>query len=212
MDYFEAARELAKGLMSGERQSAAHRLDHIEHVLLNVSEIAAHYPPTDMKVLRLAALLHDVDQPYDRKEENVELSTRDAAKLLHEVGCPSQKADRVLKMISEHSTEGIKRPASLEAGTLFDADKLDGLGASGIARVFALFGQRGQSPLDAVPWYLHKVELAIKDMQTAEGRDLALERVKYAFDFLDRIEEENRLAGSKPQFRPYLKGMSKADE
>ncbi|HWQ18243.1 MAG TPA: HD domain-containing protein [Methanotrichaceae archaeon] len=98
MDYFEAARELAKGLMSGERQLAAHRLDHIERVPLNASEIAARYPQADMEELRLAALLHDVDQPYDRKEEHVELITRDAVKLLHEVGCPSQKADRVLKI------------------------------------------------------------------------------------------------------------------
>ncbi|HWQ18242.1 MAG TPA: hypothetical protein VN455_00570 [Methanotrichaceae archaeon] len=69
----------------------------------------------------------------------------------------------------------------MEAGILFDADKLDGLCASSISRVFALFGQRVQSPLDAVPWYLHKMELAIKDMQTAEGRDLTLERVEICF-------------------------------
>ncbi len=79
-----------------------------------------------------------------------------------------------MQIISEHSTERLANwPTTIEAKILFDADKLDGLGASGIARVFALFGQKGKTLLEAVSWYLHKIELSKENMQTEEGRSMA---------------------------------------
>lgn len=192
-DYLDAVREKVIFLLKSNSQSVAHRMDHVQRVTANALEIAGHYPEADPDLLRLSALLHDVCQPFDRKEEHVDLSVEAARRILEDVGYP-HRAGKILQIISEHSTERLANgPTTIEAKILFDADKLDGLGASGIARVFALFGQKGKTPLEAVPWYLHKIELAKENMQTEEGRSMAEEKAKYVIEFLEKIKEENRI-------------------
>lgn len=193
MDYFEAVLSRVRALINSDNQSVAHRMDHIQRVLLNICDIASYYPEADLELLKLSALLHDICQPYNRKEEHVKLSVNLAKEILEEVGYPAKSAEQVLRIISEHSTEclTVSRPTSIEARILFDADKLDGLGASGIARVFALFGQRGMTPVEAVPWYLHKMKLAGDNLQTEQGRRIAEEQSKYVLDFIERIKAEN---------------------
>ncbi|HSD58998.1 MAG TPA: HD domain-containing protein [Methanotrichaceae archaeon] len=194
VDCFEVIKENVRALINDETQSVAHRMDHMQRVTANALEIASHYPDADLELLRLAALLHDVCQPFDRKDEHVDLSVKAARKILEEVCYPPDRAEKVLRIISEHSTENMdRRPTTIEAKILFDADKLDGLGASGIARVFALFGQKGKTPLEAVPWYLHKMEMARENMQTEKGRRMAKERARYVIEFLEKIKEENRI-------------------
>ncbi len=200
MDCFNAVKDKVAAQVNHDRQSVAHRMDHVQRVLQNAYRIASHYPEADLELLKLGVLLHDVCQPFDRKEEHVELSVEIARKILDEIGYPSDRAERVLQIISEHSTECLdaRRPTSLEARILFDADKLDGLGANGIARVFALFGQRGRTPLDAIPWYLGKIEMAGDNMQTTEGRQMAADSVKYVLNFIERIKAENGMRDKNP--------------
>lgn len=179
--------------MSRSTQSVAHRMDHLRRVVRNARAIASGYPDVDYEILELAALLHDVEQPPDRKAEHVELSLVEAANILSAAGASAETRTRVLSAISEHSTEliGRTRPSSLEARILFDADKIDGLGCTGIARVFALFGQLGRSPLEALPWYRAKIRTSIENMQTPEGRREFLNRLSYVESFLDEMEREN---------------------
>ena len=195
MDYFDAVLDKVQILINNDNQSVAHRMDHIQRVLLNVCDIASYYPEADLEILKISALLHDVCQPFNRKEEHVKLSVNMARGILQEVGYPIERAEKVLGIISEHSTEclDVSRPTSIEAKILFDADKLDGLGASGIARVFALFGQRGMTPQEAVPWYLHKMKVAGENIQTEQGRRMAIARSRYVLDFIERIKAENNL-------------------
>ncbi len=154
-------------------------------------QIAKNYKNVDLELLKIAVILHDVCEPYDKKEKHVELSVKVAKRILEKVGCPKEKARRVLEIISQHSTEKIQKPKSLEAKILFDADKLDGLGASGIARVFALFGQQGKEPERAIEWYERKIEIALKNMQTKEGKNLAKKELKFVREFLKRFKREN---------------------
>lgn len=137
MDFFEAVLDRVRSLINDDNQSVAHRMDHIERVVSNTSDIASYHPEADLEILKLSALLHDICQPFDRKEEHVKLSVNAAREILEAVGYPADRAERILRVISEHSTESISvsRPTSIEASILFDADKIDGLGASGIARV-----------------------------------------------------------------------------
>src|ERR1700744_1407087 len=118
----------------------------------NALKIAATIEGVDDEILELAVLLHDVDQPAGRKAEHVELSLRAAEEILRQADCPSDRANNVLAVIAEHSTEHIRtiKPSTSEARILFDADKIDGLAAVGIARVFSMFGQMGLPPFDAV--------------------------------------------------------------
>ena len=173
-------------------QSVAHRFDHIERVMRNALMIAATFERVDYEILELAVLLHDVDQPVGRKAEHVALSLRVAETILRQADCPSDRVNNVLTVIAEHSTEHVRtiKPSTDEARILFDADKLDGLSAMGIARVFSLFGQMGLPPLEAIPWYRRKIEIASEHIQTDEGRRLFLLRLPYVQQFLSEMESE----------------------
>ena len=183
--------EVIKRVRNSE-QSVAHRFDHIERVMRNALKIAATIESVDYEILELAVLLHDVDQPAGRKAEHVALSLRAAEQILRQVGCPGDRANDVLAVIAEHSTEHIRtiKPSTDEARILFDADKLDGLGAVGIARVFSLFGQMGLPSFEAIQWYRRKIEIASEHIQTDEGRRLFLLRLPYVQQFLSEMESE----------------------
>jgi uncharacterized protein len=178
--------------LNNPEQSVAHRFDHIERVLRNALIIAATIEGVDYEILELAVLLHDVEQPSGKKAEHVELSLQAAKEILHQAGCPADRASRVLSVIAEHSTEHVRtiQPSTNEAKILFDADKLDGLGAIGIARVFALFGQMDQPPFAAIQWYRGKMDIALEFIQTDEGRRLCQSKLSYVQHFLTQMESE----------------------
>jgi uncharacterized protein len=180
--------------VSNPGQSVAHRFDHIERVMQNALAIATTIDGVDHEILELAVLLHDVEQPAGKKAEHVELSLRAAEEILKQAACPDDRAKKVLRVIAEHSTEHVRtiQPSTNEAKILFDADKLDGLSAVGIARVFALFGQMDLAPLQAIEWYKQKIEIALEYIQTAEGRRLCGSRLPYVQQFLSQIESDAR--------------------
>jgi uncharacterized protein len=163
----------------------------------NAIMIAATMNDVDRELLELAVLLHDVEQPAGRKRDHVQLSVRTAGLMLREAGCPIERATQVLEVIAQHSTEHVEtvHPSSNEAKILFDADKLDGLGAVGIARVFSLFGQMGRIPFDAISWYREKISISLKHLQTEEGRRMFELRMRYVEEFLLQMEAEASESG-----------------
>jgi uncharacterized protein len=196
----DRVRDNVRTLYAADVQSVAHRMDHIERVLENTRKIADYFPEADRELLTIATLLHDVTSPFNRKEEHVELSMETARKILKEIGYPPERMERVIAIIAEHSTERLKEAlSSVEARILFDADKIDGIGPNGIARAFALFGQRGYAPSSAIAWYRKKIETTRRNMKTDHGRKMAMERLPYVEDFLHRFEEEN---AAVPEYKP----------
>lgn len=191
----DLVRDRVRVLYTAADQSVAHRMDHIERVLENAQAIAAHFPEADPELLTLAVLLHDVTSPFDRKEQHVKLSMNTARGILSGIGYPQERTGQVLAIMAEHSTEDLKAGdlSSVEARILFDADKIDGLGPTGIARAFALFGQRGYPPPSAIAWFRKKIETTIRNMKTDPGREMARERLPFVEDFLQRFEAENAL-------------------
>jgi uncharacterized protein len=167
-------------------------MDHLNRVARNARSILKFYPEADAEILYLAVLLHDVDQPFNDKENHVMLSAAAAERLLTEIEYPPAKVTRVLELIREHSTEHISsiRPSTIEARILFDADKLDGLGPFGILRVFALARQVGRSLPDTIRWYRNKIEVAMPNMQTPEGRTMMERRLPLVQAFLSELESE----------------------
>lgn len=192
-NFVEVASVVVRKLLETEKdQSVAHRWDHSERVRRRALKLARFIPEGEinLEVLSMAALLHDVDQPYHDKKGHVTRSFEKAEKILRDLGYPDDKRPRVLEAIAEHSSEDDTTPASLEAKVLFDADKLDGLGAIGIARVFAFCGQRGLSPAEALEWYHSKIERAIPMMQTEAGRRAGARDLVYVNSFFAKYLEE----------------------
>jgi uncharacterized protein len=181
---------MVRDLIEKADQSVAHRMDHIRRVMRNAKTIAQSYPDADPEILALGVLLHDVEQPYHDKANHVSRSMDVARRVMREAGVATPTVDRVVQVIYEHSSEHIeeRQPSSIEARILFDADKLDGVGASGILRVVSLFAQAGKRRSEAIPWYRHKIEVASANMQTPEGRALAAPKLKLVEAFLADYE------------------------
>lgn len=115
---------------------------HTERVH-NLATRIAQLERADADVVRAAALLHDIARAMEDEGEIADHSVEGAKiarRLLESLDFPSDKVTKVVSCIQEHRfAKGVK-PTSLEAEVLQDADRLDVLGAIGIARVFARGG------------------------------------------------------------------------
>ncbi len=107
-------------------------LDHFKRVYAVAKTLAEDY---DDEVLHAAAFLHDIiqDEPHQK------LSAEHAVKWLREHNFPEEKLAKVKETIENHTPNG--KPQCIEAKMLHDADILDFLGATGIARISGLTAQ-----------------------------------------------------------------------
>ena len=117
-----------------------HGFDHVERVL-HMAEKLGKAEGADLEIIRAAALLHDVEGSAPGKKARAnhhEQSAEFAARLLRKEGWAEDRIAAVLHCIRAHRyRSGGEAPATLEAQCLFDADKLDVLGAIGVARTIA---------------------------------------------------------------------------
>ena len=83
-----------------------------------------------------------------------------------------------------------KTPSTLEGKVIQDADRLDAIGAIGIARTFAYGGEHGRPLQDSVQHFYDKLLLLRDTMNTETGRQLAAARHDFLEAFLRELEEE----------------------
>lgn len=183
---------------------------HAERVRATALDIARH-EGADLFVIDLAALLHDIeDFKFSGSEES---GPRFAVEWLLSMSVDNDVAEHVAEIIKRMSFKGAnvrQLPLSLEGQCLQDADRLDALGAIGIARVFAFGGHRGrpihdpgvepvmhssaQSYMASVGTsvnHFHEKLLLLRDrMNTPRGRALADERHEFMVQYLDRFHAE----------------------
>jgi uncharacterized protein len=121
---------------------AAHDFDHVLRVVAMAS-LLARAEGADEEVVSLAALLHDV--PCEAERGDHHLAAADfAARLLTERGMQPERVANVAHCIRAHRyRDRSEPPRTLEAMCLYDADKLDSMGAIGVARTFAFAGVHG---------------------------------------------------------------------
>ncbi len=203
-----AIREEARAHFQQARGS--HGWDHTERVL----KLALHLGQAegaDLAVLELAAILHDIGRHQEDlslgKICHAEEGARMAAEILGRHGVESGTASAVVHCIEHHRFRKNSSPDTLEAKVLFDADKLDAIGAVGIGRAFLFAGENGArlhnapgvDPLQfpaygpedtAYREFLHKLRRVRGRMLTAEGRRLAEERHAFMEAFFDRMRQE----------------------
>ena len=186
---------------------ASHDLDHIDRVMKNAEKILATEPEADEVVVRLAVLLHDVE---DVKYADVHETT--VMELLAKVNATQLIVDKVLAAIDSVSFSGgnAKEVTSIEGAIIRDADRLDAIGAVGIARAFAFGGARGRKLYDkqeearmdmseteyrtkqtaTVTHFYEKLLLLKELMVTNEGMRLAQERHDFMELFLSQLKKE----------------------
>ena len=181
---------------------AAHRFDHVLRVTVLAVKIA-QAEGADVEIVRAAALLHDIGLDNGRERHEV-IAARRAYQIL--AGQPREKVEAVAQAIRSHRFRAGPSPQTLEAKCLFDADKLDAIGAIGVARAFAFGGAAGQrlwanvpqgydereSGHEHTPIHEFVVKLSkIKDRLTTEtGRRIGETRHNFMVAFFARLEAE----------------------
>ena len=180
---------------------------HTERVLKMSQHIQQQEGSGDPEVIELAAVLHDI---ADTKfHDGAEADGGDMAyDFLVSKGLDNGKAGHIRKIINNISFR--KRMEREEIDTIEflivqDADRLDAMGAIGIARAFNYGGYKNRPlydpaiPLQAIPsstpsptlnHFYEKLFLLKDMMNTATGRELALERHLYMVEFVERFKQE----------------------
>ena len=186
----------------------AHDFDHIMRVYKNAQQIIKKEKVNETLVLS-AVLLHDVVSfpKSDKHSKNSSIESAKKAKtILKKYDFTSDEITIVCDAIYEHSFSQKKIPKTIEGKILQDADRLDALGAIGIARVFATGGSlrrqfynlddpfcKKRIPDDKI-WTLdHFFEKLLKLeflMNTNSGKIEAKKRTKILKDFLKQLKHE----------------------
>ncbi len=192
-----------------------HDFDHVLRVLATAERIA-QAEGADLAVVRTAALLHDIGENEDRARHHL-LGAARARVLL--AGQPADFVDAVCHAIEAHRFRADPPPRTLEAQVLSDADKLDAIGAIGIARAFAYAGSR-DTALWRTSWraiaaadedaahrarhapgdlgaaytpvheFVYKLDRIPERLYTATARRIAAERQAFMHTFFDRLDAE----------------------
>jgi len=127
-----------KALLEGE--GSGHDWWHIYRVRNNALTIARAYN-VNMFVLEMAALLHDIaDHKFHHGDENIGLIQAENWLAKHHI--PDNEIQHILNIMREVSYSSATKPTSLESEIVQDADRLDAIGALGIARTFAYGGYK----------------------------------------------------------------------
>lgn len=180
------AMEYVRTLFQGN--SDGHDFDHTMRVYCTAMEIAETEPSCDKLIVALAALLHDADD-YKLFETKNNANAR--------IFLDSQNVDEATKVricmainsVSFSKNKG-KCPELLEGKIVQDADRLDAIGAIGIARTFAYGGKHGRS-LDSSIEHFHEKLLLLKGMMhTEKAKEMAEDRHAFMESFLQEWEKE----------------------
>jgi uncharacterized protein len=187
----------------------AHDTSHLHRVWRNATLLLEQHPAADQLVVLAACYLHDlVNLPKNHPERH--LASRQAAAQartkLAEAGFPADRLDAVAHAIETHSFSAALQPTTLEAQIVQDADRLDALGAVGLARMFYIAGRMGTAlahPDDPLAMHrerndklysLDHIEVKLATlpatMQTAAGRTLGEQRLRELLAFRDSFVAE----------------------
>jgi len=164
----------------------AHDEDHVERVN-RIAKFLAEKDGANVEVVLKAAELHDIAR--DCENHAVE-SARIAEGILRKEGFEEEFINAVKHAIEAHSFSGKIEPRTLEAKILSDADKLDAIGAIGVARAFIFSGERGRGIEETIRHFEEKL-LKLKDMlYTETARRIARKRHEFLEEFYDEIRRE----------------------
>ncbi len=189
---------------------ASHGWDHVERVVRNALHISSKEPGSDPFIIRVSALLHDIARPEETagggSSCHALIGGDMAMEFLLSCGLDEVRARHVSDCIRSHRYRNELVPATTEAKILYDADKLDSIGAVGVGRAFLFAGEVGarlhNSHVDisltssyssedtAYREYSVKLKRVKETMLTREGARLAAERHAFMEEFFSRLDGE----------------------
>lgn len=200
------AKEKMKNLPS------SHDWDHVARVLATAERIAL-IEKADIFIVRMSAILHDIARETEDlakgKVCHAKLGSDIARQYLTEQKIDPDDTDRICECIRTHRFRDNDIPATLEAKILYDADKIDSIGAVGIGRAFLFSGEVGaklhnacgidvaetaaySTEDTAYREYIVKLQHVHETLFTQEGKRIAAGRDHFMRQFFDKLEAETK--------------------
>src|SRR5918998_5380411 len=192
-----------------EERDPAHDFHHIMRVYKN-AKLIGRREGSNMEILLPAVLLHDLvvyPKGSAKSSKSSDESADLAENILQSYGYPQDQINQICYCIRAHSYSKRLVPASLEARILQDADRLDALGAVGIARTFSVGGSENRTfynpndpfcrlnrNLDDKQWTLDHFRTKLlkleETMHTETARKIARERTRFMILFMRQMQKE----------------------
>ncbi len=165
-----------------------HDVEHSIRVYHNALQIANTEPTCNLFIVSLASLLHDVD---DHKLFNT-VNNANARSFLHKHQIDENVIDIICEVINgvSFSKNRGKLPSTIEGMIVQDADRLDAIGAVGIARTFAFGGEHKRKLTDTIQHFYDKLLLLKDEMNTSEGKKIAEYRHQIMVEYLKELKKE----------------------
>ncbi|MCB0761705.1 MAG: HD domain-containing protein [Flavobacteriales bacterium] len=209
--HLQATRRKIEEQFSGE--GTGHDWHHIARVRALALEIA-RLEGADLFITEMGALLHDIaDHKFHGGDDQA--GPREARRWMAEIGVPAHDLERIVDIVHEVTFKGAGVPtpmSTLEGKCVQDADRMDAIGAIGIARAFAYGGSKKRALYDpdwapelhdsfdqykstTAPTINHFYEklLLLRDrMNTETGKRMAAKRHEYMEGYLDQFYAEWR--------------------
>jgi len=172
-----------------------HGFSHVQRVYNTCVKIGKKLN-ANMKVLKIAALLHDIGRINEKedslKRNHAEISAKKAREFLtpNNFNLSQKEVDDIIHAIIAHSFSKNISPQTLEAKILSDADKLDAIGAIGLYRTIG-FTLQNNGGIDQVIEHLENKILKLKDQMLLDySKKIAEERNNIVLEFYNTIKKE----------------------
>lgn len=191
-----------------DTHDAAHDLEHIKRVVKSALKFC-NIENADKEIVQAAAWLHDcvmLPKNHPERKKTSKLAAEKASGFLKEINFPVEKIRAVSHAIESHSFSAGITPETIEAKIVQDADRLDALGAIGIARCFMVGGLinrplynpddpfcESREPDDGnwnIDHFYKKLFKLPEMMNTATARAEAEKRVEFMNRFLEQLGRE----------------------
>ena len=169
----------------------AHDGDHIKRVVTLTRKLLTFYPQANAFRTELLAWLHDMQD--DKLAAQAE--TASLADCLQTIDAEKEDIDFVLSAIpyiSYRKHPKLPEGTPIEICIVQDADRLDAMGAIGIARTFAYGGAKGRPLGESLAHFEEKLLLLYDLLSTPEARELAKPRLALLQEFYHQYKEETK--------------------
>lgn len=207
MSVFNKIKKEVKKIL--ETKNGSHNWEHTERVY-NLAMHIGKIEKADIEIVKYAAILHDIGRSKEDESNgkicHAEIGAKKAEKILKKFGLQDDKVKKIVHCIRAHRFRGKIKPQTKEAKVLFDADKLDSIGAVGIGRAFLFAGEVGAKlynkginiyktkPYTAedTAYREYKIKLIKikKRMLTETAKKMAEKRHKFMVEFFKRLDME----------------------
>jgi uncharacterized protein len=167
----------------------AHSYEHVARVI-KIALLLAKKEKANVELVQAAAILHDVGRSIGQPHN--ETGAKLAFEILNSLRVPPQKAQKIARIVLLHHMDSTDKLNSIEEKIVWDADKIDLLGAVGIARGFHWCGK--QSFDSAVKLAFETFTPIYGMLNTKSARELAEKRNKETMSFLSALKKELSLA------------------